>query len=187
MPSWPQIWEFWIAYGVEMMPLYHGWSCHPIQTASCIHIRPIQSVWTHWYAVHRHMAAALDHYSGQYLTRIWAFWVTWQVQMMSLPHGRGSHPIQTAFHIHIRHIQIVWAIGMLSQGHIWLRFLKSGSLVELKWCHYLMVKAHILFILLPTSILDMYKLFELLVCCLKGTWVHPYTIPPAKWPQIWEF
>ena len=43
-----------------------------------------------------------------------------------------------------------------------------------------MVKAHILFILLPTSILDMYKLFELSVCCLKGTCVHPYTIPPAK-------
>ena len=33
---------------------------------------------------------------------------------------------------------------------------------------------------LHTSMLDMYKVFELLVCCLKGIWVHPYTIPWAN-------
>jgi hypothetical protein len=29
-------------------------------------------------------------------------------------------------------------------------------------------------------ILDIYKVFEPLVCCLKGIWLHPYTITPAK-------
>ncbi len=33
---------------------------------------------------------------------------------------------------------------------------------------------------LHTSTLDIYKVFELLVCCLKGIWVHPYTVTPAK-------
>ena len=33
---------------------------------------------------------------------------------------------------------------------------------------------------LHTSILSIYKVFEQLVCCLKGIWVHPYTITPAK-------
>ena len=43
-----------------------------------------------------------------------------------------------------------------------------------------MVEAVILFKLLPISILDIYKVFASLVCYLKGIWVHPYTIPPAK-------
>jgi hypothetical protein len=34
--------------------------------------------------------------------------------------------------------------------------------------------------LLHTSILDIYKLIEPLICCLKGTWVHPYPITPAR-------
>jgi len=33
---------------------------------------------------------------------------------------------------------------------------------------------------LQTSILDIYKVFEPLVCCLKGIWVHLYTVKPAK-------
>jgi len=33
---------------------------------------------------------------------------------------------------------------------------------------------------LHTSILGIYKVFEQLVCCLKGMWVHPYTVTPAK-------
>ena len=33
---------------------------------------------------------------------------------------------------------------------------------------------------LHTSILGIYKVFEPLVCCLKGIWVHPYTVTPAK-------
>ncbi len=36
--------------------------------------------------------------------------------------------------------------------------------------------------LLHISILDIYNLFELLVCCLKGIWLHSYTVTPAKQP-----
>ena len=25
------------------------------------------------------------------------------------------------------------------------------------------------------------------MCCLRAIWVHPYTITPAKWSQIWKF
>ena len=34
--------------------------------------------------------------------------------------------------------------------------------------------------LLHASILDIYKVIEPLVCCLKGIWLHPYTVTLAK-------
>jgi hypothetical protein len=43
-----------------------------------------------------------------------------------------------------------------------------------------MFEADIHFRLLHTSILDIYKVFEPLVCCLKGIWVHLYTVTTAK-------
>ena len=43
-----------------------------------------------------------------------------------------------------------------------------------------MIEAAILFKLLQTSILDIYKVFGPFVCCLKGVWVHPYTVTPTK-------
>jgi hypothetical protein len=43
-----------------------------------------------------------------------------------------------------------------------------------------MVEADIHFRPLHTSILDIYKVFETLVCCLKGIWFHPYAITLAK-------
>jgi hypothetical protein len=33
---------------------------------------------------------------------------------------------------------------------------------------------------LHTSILGIHKVFQPLACCLKGIWVHPYTVTPAK-------
>ena len=33
---------------------------------------------------------------------------------------------------------------------------------------------------LHTSIEDKYKVLEPLVCCLKGIWLHPYTVTLAK-------
>ncbi len=54
---------FWVTCGVKMMWLCHGWGCQPIQTASCIHIRHIQSVWAHWCAVHGHIAVASNSYT----------------------------------------------------------------------------------------------------------------------------
>ncbi len=86
---------------------------------------------------------------------------------------------------------------MLSQGHMVAplyrytsqvapRFGKSGSLEEWKWCHSVMFEADIHLRLLHTSIVDIYKVFEPLVCCLKGIWVHPYTVKPAKLPPDLE-
>jgi hypothetical protein len=43
-----------------------------------------------------------------------------------------------------------------------------------------MFEADIYLRLLHTSILDVYKVFEPLVCCLKGIWVQPYSVTPAK-------
>jgi hypothetical protein len=43
-----------------------------------------------------------------------------------------------------------------------------------------MVEADIHFRPFHASILDIYKVFETLVCCLKGIWVHPYSVTPAR-------
>ena len=83
-----------------------------------------------------------------------------------------------------RHIQSVWAIGMLSQGLIVAplyrytsqvspRFRDSGSLENWKWCHNIMFEANVYLRLLHTCILDINKVFKPLVCCLKGIWLHP--------------
>ncbi len=42
----------------------------------------------------------------------------------------------------------------------WLRFWGSGFLAETKWCDYVMVEADSHLKLLPTSILDTYKVVE---------------------------
>jgi hypothetical protein len=49
-----------------------------------------------------------------------------------------------------------------------------------------MFKVNLHLRLLYTSILDIYKLFETLVCCLKGIWLHSYTITLAKLPPDLE-
>ncbi len=86
-----------------------------------------------------------------------------------------------ASHIHIRHIQSVWAHWYTVHGHAesalhcythptWLRFWGSGSLVESKWCHYVMVEADSHFKLLPPSILNIYKVFEHIDMLSIGIW-----------------
>ncbi len=114
-----------------MMPLHHGWGWYLPQTASCIHIRPTQSVCIICLLSQRSMGASLYHYTGQ------------------------DGPT----------------------------FGDSGSLVEWKWCHNDMVEADIHLRLCHTSTLDIYKVFEPLVCCLKGIWLHPYTFTLAKLTQ----
>ncbi len=51
---------------------------------------------------------------------------------------------------------------------------------ECKWCHYFMVEADFHLRPLQMSMLDIYKVFEALVCYLKGIWLHPYTVTQAK-------
>ena len=115
-------------------------------------------------------------------------------QMITLGHGWGWQPPQTASHIHIRHLKSVWAHWYAVHRHAlsalhsythptWLRFWVSGSLVESKWCDYLMVEADSHLKLLPTSILDIYKviwhidmLYRHMVAAL-----HSYTHPTWLW------
>jgi hypothetical protein len=84
-----------------------------------------------------------------YFGQILLFWVTCGVKMMSLCHGWGWQPPLTASIIHIRHMQSVWAHIYTVLGHTaaalnsythttWVRFWGSGSLVESKWCHYVL-------------------------------------------------
>jgi hypothetical protein len=54
---------FWVTCGVNMMSTRCGWGWGSPQTASPIHIRHIQSVWAHWYAVLRHTVTVLHSYT----------------------------------------------------------------------------------------------------------------------------
>ncbi len=61
----------------------------------------------------------------------------------------------------------------------WCRFLGSGSLAESKQCDYVMVEADGHLKLLPTSILDMFKVVEhidMLSTCMQ---YQPYTVIPT--------
>ncbi len=166
-----QIFGFWVTCGVKIMWLCHGWGWQPPQTASCIHIRHVQSVWVHWYAVCMHTISALHSCPPYFLAQILGFWVTCGVNMMLLCHGWGWQQSQTASHLHIEHVHSDWAYWYAIHGHTvsalhshthttWVRFRGSGSLVESKWCDYVMVKTDSNLKLLPKSILDIYKVFE---------------------------
>ncbi len=124
------------------------------------------------------------------LAQIFGVWVTCGVKMMWLCHGWGWQPPQTASHIHIRHIQSIWAHWytlhwhMVAALHIFThptlrQFWGSGSLAESKWCDYVMVKADGHLKLLPTSILDMYKVFEHIDMLSLGIQYQPYTVIPT--------
>ncbi len=165
----------WVTCGVEMMSLRHDWGWQPPQTASCIHIRHIQCVWSHWYAVHGHMAVVSYSYTHTTWVR-----VTCGVQMMPLYHGWTLQPPQTASCIHIRCTQSVWAHWYAVHGHMavasnsytnttWVRFWGTGSLVESKWCHYVMVEADSHLKLLPASTSYIYKVFEHIAMLSMGT------------------
>jgi hypothetical protein len=88
-------------------------------------------------------------------------------------------------------IQSFQGIGMLSQGHMGAPFYivpqaklapDFGILCHL-WSGKVMIEDDIPLRVLPTSILNIQKVFEVLVCCHTGIWGHPYIFPPAKLAQ----
>ncbi len=146
---------------------------------------------SYWYVVSREYGCTRIPLHQPSWPQIWEVRVNCGVKMMPQRHGWGWYPLQTNSYIHIRHIQSVCDIGILSQGHMAAplyrytsqvspRFGDSGSLEEWKWCHNVIVEADIHLRPLHTSILDIYKVFETLACCLKGIWLQPYTNAPAK-------
>ncbi len=129
-------------------------------------------------------------YTHYFLAQILEFWVTCGVKMMWLCHGWGWQSPQTASHLHIRHLKRDWAhwyavlyhtvAALLSFTHpTWLRFWGSGSLVESKWCIFVMVDADSHLKLLPTSILNTCKVIEHIDMLSMGIQYQPYTVIPT--------
>ena len=94
---------------------------------------------------------------------------------MSLHHGGGWQPPQTVSHIHIEYIQSVLAHAYSAHKHTVAAlhshgpgFGPSGSRVESKSCHYIMVVADSHLKLVPTSILNIYRLLPYGYSCLEG-------------------
>ena len=106
---------------------------------------------------------------------------------MSLRQGWGWQLPQTASqHIHIRHIQSVWAHWYAAHRHTpavlhsythptWLRFWGSGSLVESNDVNTLWLEAGSHLKLLPLSTLVIYKVFEHIDMLSTGIQQQPYT------------
>ena len=55
-----------------------------------------------------------------------------------------------------------------------------GHLCSQIWCHYVMVEADIHLKLLPTSVLDIYKVFEHIDMLTIGIQYQPYTVIPTQ-------
>ncbi len=183
-----------VTWGGKTPSLCHVWGWYALWTTSYIHIRHIKSVWAIGMLSQGHMGAPLYPTTSQVGPRFGDSRCLWSVKMVPLRHSWVWYPPQTATHILISHTQSVYAIGMMSQenmgaplyryaGQNGPRFVKLRSLVEWKWCHYVMSETDIDLRPLHTSLFDIYKVFEPLVCCLKGMWVHPYTITLARLAQ----
>ncbi len=162
------------------MSSYHGWGCHSIQTASSVHIRHIQSVWAHWYGVHSNMVAALLSYthppclrfwwSGSLVETKWLHYIMVQAAILfKLPPASILDIYKVFEHIDTVHRHMVAALLSYTRP-TWIRFWWSGSLVESKWCHYIMVQTVILFQLVPISILAIYKVFKHIDMLFIGIW-----------------
>ncbi len=146
----PRFWGLGVTWGVEMMPQHHGWGWYSPQSLRPLHTsildtykvsKPLvcclKGIWLHPYIV-----------TPAKLAPTWEVRVTCGVEMMPQHQGWGWYLPQTTSYIHIRHIQSVWAIGMVSQGHmsapiycytgtgqVGHKVGDSGSLEVWKHCH----------------------------------------------------
>ncbi len=175
-----QILGFWLTCGVKMMSSCHGWGWKPPQTACCVCIENIHSVWAHWFAVHGHMAVASNSHSHTTWLRFWGSGSLVEPKWCRniIVEADSQLKLLTTSTIHM---QSVWVHEYAVQGHMavasncythttWLRCWGSGSLVESKLCHYVMVEADSNIKLLPTSMLDMSKVFEHIDMLSMGIW-----------------
>ncbi len=153
----------------------------------------MKSVWAIGMLSQGHMVAPLYHYTVQVGPRCG--------DSGSLAKCKWSHNVMVEADINFSMLQTSIAdickvfeplvCCLKSQGHMGAplyhyngqvspRFGDLGSLVEWKWCHNVIVEADVHLRPLHTSMVDIFKVFESLVCCLKGIWVHPYTVTLAK-------
>ncbi len=124
-----------------MISLRHSWGWQPPQTAPHMYLTHIQSGWAQWYAVCWHMAVpsnSYTHTTGSYYGVLGHLWSQNDIITSWL---RLTATSTTAYRIHTRHIQSVWAHWYAVHGHMaaalnnhtqttWLIFWGSGSLVE---------------------------------------------------------
>ena len=174
------------------MSLCHGWGWQPPKTASPIHIRHNKCLSTliccPWAYIN-----SLTQLYPPYLALILWFCVTCGVDMMWLCHGWGWQPPQTASHIHISHIQRVWAHWYTIHWHTaaalhsythptWVWLWGSGfcGVTMMSLCYCWGSDIHL--ILLLTSILDIYKVFEHIDMLSIGIHQQPYTDTHPSWP-----
>ena len=134
----------WVTYGVEWK-----W-CHYVMVETDSHLKLLPTPHKlDIYKVFEHidmLSSGIQYQPMQlyphYLAQIWGFWATYGVKMMSLCHGWGWQPPQSASPIHIRHIKSVWAHWYVVHWHTisalcsythnttWLRFGGSGPYVS---------------------------------------------------------
>jgi hypothetical protein len=180
---------FWVTCGVKMMSLCQDWGWQKTQTSSCIQIRHTKCLRTIICCPWAY-GSSLKHLYPHYLGHFWGFCVTCGVKMMSLHHDWGWQPTQTASCIHIRQIQSIWAHSYTVHGHMavasnsyihttWVILGGSASLVESKWCHYIMIEADSLLKLLSASTLDIFKVFEHIDMLSMGIQQLPQTVIPT--------
>jgi hypothetical protein len=129
----------------------------------CIHIRQIQCFWAHSYAVHGHMAVASNNYthttwvrfwgSGSLVESKWCHYIMVEADSPLKLLPPSTLDIYKVAHWYVVHGRKVAAF--ISYTHTtWIRFWGPRSLVESKWCHYVMVEADSTLKLLPASTLD---------------------------------
>ncbi len=147
-----QILGFWVTCPAKMMPLSTGWGWQPPQTASPIHTGHIKSFRAHWYTV---LGIQLQPYTVIPILFGPGFGALGHMLRCNDAIMSRLRLRATSNHfspIHIRHIECVWSHWYAVQRHTgvaalyrythptWLWFWGSGSHVELKWCHYVMVE-----------------------------------------------
>ncbi len=85
------------------------WSRQLHQTASCIHLlRHIHSGWAHWYAVHRHILAALHSYSHTIWPRFGSAGSLVDLKWFHNVIVEAITHLKLASRIHLRYIQSVF-------------------------------------------------------------------------------
>ncbi len=168
------------------MWLCHGWGWQPPQTASHIHIGHIKNDWAHWYAIHGHTVSALHSYTHTTWVRFCGSGSLVESNDVIMSWLRLM-ATSTASYIHITHIQSDWAHWYAVHWHTvaalhsythptWLRFWGTWSLVKSKLCIFVMVEADSHLKLLPTSILDTYKVIEHIDMLSMDIQYQPYTV-----------
>ena len=73
--------------------------------------------------------SSLTQLIPSYLGQILEFWVTRGVKMMWLCHGWGWQPPQTAYHIHIKHVESGWLHWYEAAAARWRQQLGGGGVV----------------------------------------------------------